>query len=292
MATGPALSPRLQLTRALRERFLAEAGKALLEISGAVQERLTTLMDELTNARDAQLRRDIWMAYKQSRPLWIDGTTKAWRECLEPPKQKKSSGLESAGLELVGTEVVENKILASRMVLAVNEKVLPQLEDLRIRIKYLEGTEDLEGHDIFRPEVLVLLLVEQWATSGMPGESWPMVTEVVQRLLIERLTVAYKNANDLLISKGVMPTIELKDRVKAPVRSSAPVRPPVTPGMPTPPDQGSSAYGDVGYADPGYAPQTGFQHGGGYSGSTGFAPATGSPTAHREAETSPKAHRG
>ncbi|WP_138512764.1 DUF1631 family protein [Rhodoferax bucti] len=275
MAIGPVLSPRLQLTRALRERFLAEAGKALLEISGAVQERLTTLVDELTNARDAQLRRDIWMAYKQSRPLWIDGTTKAWRECLEPPKQKKSSGLESAGLELVGTEVVENKILASRMVLAVNEKVLPQLEDLRIRIKYLEGTEDLEGHDIFRPEVLVLLLVEQWATSGMPGESWPMVTEVVQRLLIERLTVAYKNANDLLISKGVMPTIELKDRVKAPVRSSAPARPPVAPGMPNPPDHGNSAYGDVGYADPGYAPQTGFQHGGGYGGSTGFAPATG-----------------
>ena len=58
MATGPVLSPRLQLTRALRERFLAEAGKALLEISGAVQERLTTLVDELTNARDAQLRRD------------------------------------------------------------------------------------------------------------------------------------------------------------------------------------------------------------------------------------------
>lgn len=274
MATGPALSPRLQLTRALRERFVAEAGKAMLEISGAVQERLTTLMDELTNAREAQLRRDIWMAYKQSRPLWIDGTTKAWRECLEPPKQKKSTGLEAAGLELVGTEVVENKILASRMVLAVNEKVLPQLEDLRVRIKYLEATDDLAGHDIFRPEVLVLLLVEQWSTSGMPGESWPMVTEVVQRLLIERLTVAYKNANDLLISKGVMPTIELKDRVKSPAKAASP-RPPF-PGAAVPgqPELGASAYGDVNYQEPGYAPSTGYQQAGGY-GSTGFAPPTG-----------------
>eukprot|EP01041_Mallomonas_annulata_P032727 gene32727-55251_t len=105
MATSPALTPRLQLARALRERFLAEAGKAALEISGAVQERLTTLMDELVNARESQSRRDTWMAYKRCRPLWVDGTMKVWRECLDPPKQKKAVGLEAAGLELVGTEV-------------------------------------------------------------------------------------------------------------------------------------------------------------------------------------------
>lgn len=262
MATGPALSPRLQLARAVRERFLAEAGKAALEISGAVQERLTTLMDELANARDAQTRRDTWMAYKRCRPLWLDATMKAWRECLEPAKQKKAASLESAGLELVGTDVVENKILASRLVLAVNEKVLPQLDDLRVRIKYLEGTEDLEGNDLLRPEVLVLLMVEQWAQSGMPGESWPMVNDVVQKLLIERLVIAYKNANDVLISKGVMPTIELKDRVKAPVRQMGANRPrPPAPGaqpqQPQPGEMGPSGYGDVG----GYG---GGPQGGGY----------------------------
>ncbi|MBX9818362.1 MAG: DUF1631 domain-containing protein, partial [Burkholderiaceae bacterium] len=249
MATPPALPPRLQLARALRERFLAEAGKAALEIGGAVQERLTTLMDELVNAREAQARRDTWMAYKRCRPLWLDGTTKAWRECLDPPKQKKATGLEAAGLELVGTEVVENKILASRLVLAVNEKVLPQLDDLRVRIRFLEHLEDLEGNDLLRPEVLVLLMVEQWAQSGMPAESWPMVNEVVQKLLIERLIVAYKNANDLLISKGVMPTIELKDRVKAPVRAPQRPRPPSSaPGMgQAPAEMSPSGYGDVGY---------------------------------------------
>ncbi|WP_296510126.1 DUF1631 family protein [Rhodoferax sp.] len=263
MVTRQALSPRLQLTRALRERFLAEAGKALLEISEAVQERLTTLMDELTNAREAQLRRDFWMAYKQSKPLWIEGTNKAWRECLDPPVQKKSLGLEAAGLELVGTEVVENKILASRMVLAVNEKVLPQLDDLRIRIKYLEASDDLDGRDLFRPEVLVLLLVEQWANSGMPGESWPLVTEVVQRLLIERLTVAYKNANEVLINKGVMPSIELKDRVKAPVRANN--APPTghAPAMESPQEAGMSGHGPVNYAEQGSGPQ-----GGGFGGTS------------------------
>ena len=262
MASSPPLTPRLQLARALRERFLADAGKAALEISGAVQERLTTLMDELVNARESQMRRDVWMAYKRCRPLWLDGTMKAWRECLDPPKEKVTNPLESAGLELVGTEVVENKILASRLVLAVNEKVLPQLDDVRVRIRFLENIEDLDGRDLLRPEVLVLLMVEQWAHAGMPGDSWSLVNEVVQRLLIERLVVAYKNANDLLISKGVMPTIELKDRVKAPVRAPNRPRPPQAPaGMPQAVDVPPSGYGDMGY---------GGQAGGGYA--QGYAP--------------------
>lgn len=284
MPPASPLTPRLQLARALRERFLAEAGKAALEISGAVQERLTTVMDELVNARESQMRRDVWMAYKRCRPLWLDGTMKAWRECLEPPKQKAANSLESAGLELVGTEVVENKILASRLVLAVNEKVLPQLDDVRVRIRYLENIEDLDGRDLLRPEVLVLLMVEQWSHAGMPGESWSLVNEVVQRLLIERLVVAYKNANDLLISKGVMPTIELKDRVKAPVRAPNRPRPPVPGTTPQPNEIPPSGYGDVGYSGqaggghaPGYAPtgHAGMGGGAGQSAGYGSAPASG-----------------
>jgi hypothetical protein len=290
MASVAPLTPRLQLARAVRERFLTEAGKAALEISGAVQERLTTVMDELVNARESQMRRDVWMAYKRCRPLWLDGTMKAWRECLDPPKQKTANSLESAGLELVGTEVVENKILASRLVLAVNEKVLPQLDDVRVRLRYLENIEDLDGRDLLRPEVLVLLMVEQWSHAGMPGESWSLVNEVVQRLLIERLVVAYKNANDLLISKGVMPTIELKDRVKAPVRAPSRPRAPPPVAAPSPGEMPSSGYGDVGYGGqagggyaPGYAPtgRAGLDAGAGSAGNGGgSAPTSGSQGAY------------
>ncbi len=253
MATVPSstpLTPRLQFARVVRERFLAEAGKALVEISGAVYEQITTLMDEPGNARDSQDRRDTWMAYKKCRPMWVDGTMKVWRECLDPPaKQKKQANPEAAGLQLVGTEVVENKILASRMVMAVMDKVSGPLEDLRLRMQFLEGTEELAGHDLLRPEVLVLLMVEQWAQSGMPGDSWALVNEVVQKLLVERLKTAYGNANDALIKKGVMPTIELKDRVKGPSRGAAPsarsrTSPPSGPGQAT--DAAPSVRGELG----------------------------------------------
>jgi len=274
MAPAPgssSLSPRQQFARAVRERFLAEVGRAMTEISAAVQEQLTTLMDEPCNARESQERRDTWMAYKKCRPLWLEGTMKVWTECLDPPKKKKTQDLETDGLQLVGTDVVENKILASRLVMAVAEKVHSPLEDLRLRMQFLEGTEELPGHDLLRPEVLVLLMVEQWANSGMPGDSWSMVNEVVQKLLIERLKIAYVNANEILIKKGVMPTIELKDRVKSPVRSASarPRSPPA--GAPVPgnpqqqqPEAGSTGHGDFGQGG-GY-PQGSYPQGGGHGG--------------------------
>ena len=199
-------------------------------------------MDGPGNARESQERRDIWMAYKKCRPLWVEGTKTVWRECLDPPKAKKQASLEVAGLQLVGTDVVENKILASRLVMAVMDKVNSQLEDLRLRMQFLEGTEELAGNDLLRPEVLVLLMVEQWANSGMPGDAWSMVNEVVQKLLIERLKTAYANANDVMIKKGVMPTIELKDRVKSPARgTAAPARPRPPPVVPRQPQSAEAA---------------------------------------------------
>ena len=91
MATSPTTNPRLKFTRALRERFLGEAGKAMVEIGAAVDSQLTTLMDEPASARESQNRRDVWMAYKKRRPLWVDGTMTIWRECLDPMKSRKTA---------------------------------------------------------------------------------------------------------------------------------------------------------------------------------------------------------
>ena len=266
----------------------------MVEISAAVQTRLTELVDEPSSARESQIRRDVWTAYKRSRPLWVDLTLKEWKSCLEPAKEKPTTkSLESAGLELVGTEVVENKILASRLVLSVNEKVHSELDDLRVRIKFLENIEDLDGRDLLRPEVLILLLVEQWAQSGMPGDAWPLVNDTVQRGLIQRLREAYQNANKLLIEKGVLPTIELKDRVRAPrpmANSARPVRPATAPqGQPQPAADAGNA-GDGGGYGQGYASNSGYgsvvgqgnaggypQGGAGYSESQSAAPPASTP---------------
>gem|GEM_PF-5690741 len=151
----------------------------------------------------------------------LENTLKAWRTCLEPTKDAKpKNSLEAAGLELVGTEVVENKILASRLVMTVNDKVFAQLDDLRVRIKLLENLDDLDGGDILRPEVLVLQMVEQWAQSGMPGDSWPLVNDTAQAKLITKFERSLQERQHLDDQQGCV----ANDRVKGSGTGASPCR--------------------------------------------------------------------
>lgn len=225
-------------------------------IGDSVYERFTQLMDEPSTARETQERRDNWMDYKKFRPVWQDATLKAWRTCLEPPRKKTAVQFDEDGLQLVSADAVESKIQVSRMVTAVREKVHAQLDDLRIRMLHLEGMDELADNDIFHPEVLINALVEQWTHSGMSGAAWLRATDVVQKLLIEFLQAAYTDTNDTLIKKGVLPTIEPKDRrAKAPAArasGAATARPSGTPpadATQKPADaqtSSSSAHGDLG----------------------------------------------
>ena len=223
MATHPSFAQRAQIAQEVRKRFVAEAGRAMVEIATSVQERLTTLLNEAGPSREQQIRRDAWTFYQRARVAWLDGTVALWQKSLVPPTITARAALDDDALQLVATDVVENKIVASRLVLSVVEKVSSELDDVRVRIKLLEGAEDLAGHDILRPEVLILQMIEQWVIAGMPRDSWPLVNDVVQRLLSERLKAAYGKCNEFLINQGVLPTIDLKDRVKrVPTANTAP----------------------------------------------------------------------
>lgn len=213
MASQPQFAQRAQLAQETRKRFVAEAGRALVELGTAAQERLTVLMNEAAPSREMQTRRDVWTLYQRTRAAWVDGTLKDWQAALKPaPLAPKKP--QELSLELVATDEVENKIVASRLVMAVTEKVSSELNDLRLRIRYLDGTDDLDARDALLPDVLLLLMIERWASAGMPREAWPLVNDVACKLLIERFRQAYASANEFLIKQGVMPTIELKDRVK------------------------------------------------------------------------------
>ena len=213
MATERPLT-RAQLAAETRKRFVAEAGRAMVEISSAVQDRLTTLMNEAAPTREMQARRDAWTAYQRARGPWLDGTVKAWQKALAPPTSTARIELGDENFQLVDTDVTENKILASRLTRGLIEKVSVPMDDLRVRIKQLEDTEDFDAQDIFRPEVLMLVLMEQWAAAGMPRDSWVLVHEVALRLVSDRFLTIYNQCNEFLIQRGVLPVIALKDRVK------------------------------------------------------------------------------
>ncbi|WP_237219062.1 DUF1631 family protein [Rhodoferax aquaticus] len=236
----------------------------MADIGAQVQGKLTALIDEPANARDSQHRRDVWVAYRKFRTPWLEATLKAWRSALETPAKglAKPAPDDFGAMSLVATDAVENKILASRLVAAVMDKVHAGFDDLRLRIKLLEAIEDLDAMDIVRPDVVILMLVEEWTRVGMPANSWPLASDVIQGSLIAHLNEAFRNANALLIQQGVMPTIELKDRVKAPVvrggskGASSPASPtPAEPQLsPSPPPNDQTAY-NSGNAAPVHANQ-------------------------------------
>lgn len=230
MAIHPLPAQRAQLAMETRRRFVGECGRALIELASLIQERLTSLLNEAAPAREMQQRRDVWMLYQRTRSAWSEGTSKAWQLAITPPAVSTASAPLDGSFELLGTEVVENKITSSRLALSLIDKVSLEMNDLHLRVKYLEGSQDLARNDILRPEVLTLTMIEQWGVLGMPPEAWPMVNDMAAKLLTERLKKAYAEGNEFLIKQGVLPTIELKDRVRRvpsaePRSRSAPLQP-------------------------------------------------------------------
>jgi hypothetical protein len=204
---------RSQLAQEVRKRFVTEIGQALGPLATAVQERLTELMGQSAPSREMQKRRDNWTTYQQQQSAWLDGALKDWQAALKPTEPVLKN-VPKAAFELVGNEVMENKILASRLVFTVMETVAAELDDLKLRMSFLEGAQSVAGQDILRPDVVLLFLVNGWTRVGLPGDSWATVNDVVGKVVSERLQQAYANCNAFLIKQGVMPKIDLKDRVR------------------------------------------------------------------------------
>ena len=215
MSTARPHATSLQLARETRERFVAATGGVIAPAALAIRERLTSLSQQVTNAREMQEHRDDFIAFQGKSSNWVALTQNNWRKALAQATSSGSGSLNSlSGLELIGDEVVENNILSSRLALVIQDKASFELNDLRLRIQHLEGTSELDAKDVLRPEALAKMLVEQWLAAGLTRQLWTKVQDVVHQRLLEVVVAAYKEANAFLIGKGVMPEIDLKNFVK------------------------------------------------------------------------------
>ncbi len=215
MATAP--PPELQpvvLAREVRSRLVSEATRAMTALAEAIEVRLCELRDEAAPSREMTKRRDAWVLYQKQRATWLDGTVKAWQSALNPVVPKRTEEKTEVSFELLGTEVVEDSILASRLALGLMGGMGTEFNDLTLRLRSLQDMRELDARDIIRPEVLFLAMIQSWSATGLQRQTWLVVSEVAQKLLNERLQTAYMGCNVFLISKGVLPTIALEDRVK------------------------------------------------------------------------------
>ena len=221
--SAPQLPPATgaRLARQAREQFMARAQAAITPMHQAIRSRFGELADIGASSREMQDRRDAMMDFDRKGQAWAQGTLRAWQQAVVPPTATARVRLNSSALELIGEEVMERKILSSRLALAIGEKATWELNDLRLRMQYLEGGDDLASSDVLRPEALCQLLVEQWGAAELTAQSWALIQDVIQRHLLEHVPEAYKLTNEFLVGQGVMRDIDLSTRVRRAV--SAPV---------------------------------------------------------------------
>ncbi|RYF15016.1 MAG: DUF1631 family protein, partial [Comamonadaceae bacterium] len=256
------------LARQAREQFVAHMAGVLPEVVEAVRTGLNEQMATAQSSRDMQQKRDALVDFEQNAPKWAEAAANAWRRAVVPATATARVRMELSSLELIGDDVVENKILSSRLAMAVQEKAVWDLNDLKLRITHLEGGEELASEDVLRPEALAQALVEQWSACGLSRETWVAVKDAMQQLIVPRALAGYRQANEFLVESGVLPHIDLRARVKRPPSSPAPQQ-----RAPAAAEAGSGGAGGQGGGSGGG--QGSGSHGGGGSGGHGGGSGSG-----------------
>ena len=214
MVTARSRETQLRISRETRERFVTATEGVIAETGRAILERVTSLSDQIGNAREMQMHRDDFFAFRGQQANWVERTQAAWRKAVASSKETGGSLNSQSRLELMGDEVVENNILSSRLSLQIQEKAEFDLNDLRLRIQYLDDVRELGPRDVLRPETISRLLVDQWVAAGLARDLWTRAQDVISRHVVAGLAKGYKEANAYLIAQGVMPEIDLKNFVK------------------------------------------------------------------------------
>ena len=228
----------------IRQRLVDDVAQALTVLQASIREHLISLLNEVAPTREQQqLRRDAWTLYEQQKEHWLASVLKVWQAGLHPVVERSTTLSLPNQQELVSTETVENRMLASRMALSLMEVAASEVNDLRKRLKYLEGVEELPAKDMVHPEVLIQVIVEQWVACGLSLESWTLVNGMVQHHINTYWRPIYAKCNAELVSQGVLPVIAFEPRAKprpapatpypvAPEYAPEPYAPGAAPGWP------------------------------------------------------------
>ncbi len=216
MATRPPFTSLASaaLARQARELFLVKSVEILNDIAQALRTKITALLDKSANAREAQERRDTWVAYQKSETVWTSSVASAWKKAMLPQAAVTVTSTGALTFELMGNDVVENKILSSRLALRILDKASWEFNDLTLRIRQLDNTPEIDRHDMLRPETSAQILVDCWIASGLTREAWMSVQDLIHQAFGERMVEAYHAANEFLVAKGVMAEIDLRPLVK------------------------------------------------------------------------------
>ncbi|MEY4748548.1 MAG: hypothetical protein RIQ60_762 [Pseudomonadota bacterium] len=177
------------------------------------------LMSQVGSPDQITKRRDLVLDLPRMAPRWQQAMANSIRAGLHPHPQGTNPNsfaptVLAKDLALVDDDTIEVEILSSRLGLAMMDKASWEFADLRFRMSSLERREELDAHDVLRPNVLARFVVDAWRAAGLTVEHWRTAQGLLHEEFAALVQEAFHECNRWLIEQRVCPDVNLRPFIR------------------------------------------------------------------------------
>jgi len=198
--------------------------KGLVGLVQAALDSARDLLDKPAEHLVAQRRRDLMQGLMTGAQAWHRGIVSGLRQVLlsptgsvRPADLSSLASLSAAArgaMTLVSDATIELEIVTSRLALAIMDRASWEFSDLRSRMAYLAGREELDTQDMLRAHVLARNVFEAWRGAGLTLEGWRELQPVLHDEFAALVTEAYHETNRWLVAQGVLAEVDLRPFIR------------------------------------------------------------------------------
>jgi hypothetical protein len=216
MATA---ADHMTLASQARRLYIEQVVKGLPGLVNTSGQATRVLADKPADHVTKQRHRDLLSEMQKSGAAWHQAMVAGLRNALMfGLSASRPADLPLPGradkLSLVENVTIEREILGSRLALAIMDRASWEFTDVRTRMAMLERREELEPQDMLRAHVLARIVVDAWATTGLPLSGWRDLQPVLHEEFSVLVEEAYHEVNRWLATQQVMPEVDLRPMIR------------------------------------------------------------------------------
>jgi hypothetical protein len=165
-------------------------------------------------------RRELVMDLPRLAPRWQQALLAAMQRGNSAPAGAAAAAAATRGatlstnFSLVDDDTIDREILVSRLALSMLDKASWEFSDLRGRISALEKRDELDTHDVLRPQALAQMVADSWQQAGLTSDHWKTAQRILHEEFAALLEEAYHETNKWLVKQGVRPELDLRPFIK------------------------------------------------------------------------------
>jgi hypothetical protein len=188
----------------------------------AVDQGTRILVSQVVDPKLAMKRRELVPDLQKAAPFWLQSMTTMLRASLQsgllsasrPGDLPGPGGRAAAKLSLVDDDTIEDEILTSRLALAMMDRASWEFTDLCSRMNVLESREELDAHDILRPQSLARIVTTSWRAAGLSLDMWRMLQPILHEEFAHFSEEGFHETNRFLIERQVLPEVDLRPFIR------------------------------------------------------------------------------